>query len=174
MSSWTRTRWSVLAKPPEIIVQQGAEDSELQDSEVAAEVGNLVRRQGDPVPGDGFQQGSHAQSPCWRIAGRRWRESSSPHRHTDRCFPGKASGQSPHGYEAWEKPLVSVNPPPPKDSRQSVLHLRRAGNATYNSIHRLSIRRRSLSWAAIRPDGRTNNERYPPALRRASGDRSVS
>ena len=37
----------------EIVAQEGTEDGELQDIELAAEIGNLVRRQGDPVPGDG-------------------------------------------------------------------------------------------------------------------------
>jgi len=39
----------------EIVAQEGAEDGELQDIELAAEIGNLVRRQGDPGPGDGFE-----------------------------------------------------------------------------------------------------------------------
>src|SRR5271157_2232980 len=39
----------------EVVAQEGAEDGELQDIKLATEIGNLIRRQGDPVPGYGSQ-----------------------------------------------------------------------------------------------------------------------
>lgn len=47
----------------EIVAQKGAEDGELKDVKLTADLSNLIRRQGDPVPGNGLQQGGDGLVP---------------------------------------------------------------------------------------------------------------